>query len=171
MIMFSSYNSMQNILAKLYDDEGYTNMGRILFICVYGGLGITTIFSSFIVKRLGYRKARFFASLGYAVFECAGILVAGKVEIAKGFVWFLLIVTACICGICASVIWVAQGSYTGAVADENSKSELFGLFWALMLSSQIIGNLLIIFVLSKLGPLTYFIILTVIGCNVYGIQF
>jgi hypothetical protein len=29
MIMFSSYNSLQNIVAKLYDDDGYTSMGRV----------------------------------------------------------------------------------------------------------------------------------------------
>jgi hypothetical protein len=67
----------------------------------------------------------------------------------------------------ASILWVSQGSYVGRVADENRKGELFGLFWALMMSSQILGNLLITFILSKLGEITYFYLLTTLGCNIF----
>jgi hypothetical protein len=63
----------------------------------------------------------------------------------------------------ASVIWVAQGSYTSKVASADKKSELFGLFWALMMSSQILGNLLSTFVLGRINNLVYFIILTILG--------
>jgi fucose permease len=171
MIMFSSYNSLQNIVAKLYDDDGYNNMGRVLFICLYGMFGVTTVFSSFIVKKFGFKKSMFFASLGYAVFESMGLLIAAKVNMPHALVWVIEIAGAMLCGVCASVIWVAQGAYVGAVADENSKSELFGLFWALMLSSQIFGNLLITFALPKLGEVVYFFILIGIGCNTGCIQF
>ena len=80
-------------------------------------------------------------------------------------VWALVIIGAIICGSSAAILWVAQGSYTSHVSDEYCKAQLFGLFWALMMSSQIIGNLLITFVLGKMNNLTYFILLTSLGCN------
>lgn len=58
---------------------------------------------------------------------------------------------------------MAQGAYTSTVADKNSKAELFGVFWALMMSSQILGNLLITFVLGKMSNFVYFMLLTILG--------
>ena len=71
------------------------------------------------------------------------------------------------CGLSASILWVAQGGYTSQVASGNRKNELFGLFWALMMSSQIIGNVLSTFVLGRINNLVYFIILTIIGGNIF----
>jgi MFS family permease len=71
---------------------------------------------------------------------------------------------AMVCGVSAGVLWVAQGIYIGQIAEENRKSEMFGLFWALMMVSQIFGNLLITFVLGKLSNLTYFMLLAILGC-------
>lgn len=73
------------------------------------------------------------------------------------------------CGASASVIWVAQGAYVNQVASADRKSALFGLFWGLMMSSQIFGNLLTTFVLGKMTNFIYFLFLTILGCiyNIY----
>jgi len=68
MIMFTSYNSLQNIVSKLYDEYNFKNMGQTAVMAIYAAFGVTTLFSSFIVKKLGYKKAMFFASLGYGIF-------------------------------------------------------------------------------------------------------
>ena len=117
------------------------------------------------VKKIGYKKSMFFASLGYAIFESTGFLVVTEAKVPHELVWALVIIGAIICGSSSAILWVAQGAYSSQVADENRKAELFGLFWALMMSSQIIGNLLITFVLGKMSNVTYFILLTILGCN------
>jgi hypothetical protein len=66
-------------------------------------------------------------------------------------------------GASASMIWVAQGSYVSTVAGDTRKTELFGLFWMLMMSSQIVGNILITFVLGAIGKVAYFLVLTALG--------
>lgn len=111
----------------------------------------------------------FLSSLGYAIFEATGIVVASEVNIPTVLVWIIVIIGAVLCGISASILWVAQAGYTNATASENRKSELFGLFWGLMMSSQIFGNLLTTFVLGKMSTLTYFIVLTALGCK-FGIN-
>jgi fucose permease len=43
-------------------------MGQTAVMSIYASFAISTIFSSFIVKKLGYKKSMFYASLGYAIF-------------------------------------------------------------------------------------------------------
>lgn len=170
MIMFTSFNSLQNIVSKLYDEYGYQNLGQTALMFIYGAFGVGVFFSSFIVKKLGYKKAMFFSSLGYGVFEATGFLIVTNVDLPHALVWVIICLGACVCGVSASTLWVAQGAYTSNVADKDSKAELFGVFWALMMSSQIIGNLLITFVLGKLSNFIYFMLLTILGCNYFLIR-
>lgn len=170
MIMFTSFNSLQNIVSKLYEEYHYNNMGQTAILFLYAAFGISTFFTSFIVKTLGYKKTLFFSSLGYAIFEATGLIIVTGLKVPKELVWVIIITGAIICGVSASALWVAQGAYTSAVASENRKSELFGLFWGLMMSSQILGNLLTTFILGKMSNTVYFVLLTILGCTRSSIQ-
>lgn len=122
MLMFTSYNSLQNIVSKLYDEYNYKNLGQTAVMFLYGAFGLVTPFSSFVVKKLGYKKSMFFCSLGYAFFEATGLLIVTNVNLPHNVVWVIVIFGAIICGLSASILWVAQGAYTSQVADENRKS-------------------------------------------------
>lgn len=74
-----------------------------------------------------------------------------------------MLLGAMLCGASASAIWVAQGAYVSQVAGETRRTELFGLFWMLMMSSQIIGNLITTFVLGLVSNTVYFLVLTILG--------
>ena len=120
--MFTSFNSLQSIVSKLYEDYHYNNLGQTAILFLYFAFGIFTVFSSYIIKALGYKKCMFFSSLGYAIFEATGIVVASQLNIPTVLVWIIVIVGAVLCGISASILWVAQAGYTNAVASENRKS-------------------------------------------------
>lgn len=149
-------------------------MGQSAILFIYLTFAICTVFTSFIIKNIGYKKAMFLSSLGYAIFEATGLLIVTEISIPTPVVWICVNLGASITGLSASIIWVAQGSYTSQVASADKKSELFGLFWALMMSSQIFGNCLSTFVLGRINNLVYFIVLTILGsipyCN-YSCQF
>lgn len=164
MIIFTAFNSLQNMVAKLYEEYHYTNLGRTAVLVIYLTFALCTFFTSFVIKNFGYKKVMLVASLGYAVFEMTGLLIASELGLSEAAAWTLVLSGAALCGASASVIWVAQGAYTSQVAGEKRKSELFGLFWALMMSSQIFGNLLTTFVLGTMSNFTYFLILTILGC-------
>lgn len=68
MIMFTAFNSLQNIVSKLYEDYGYGSLGQTAVLCLYFAFAACTFFSSFIIKSYGYKKVMFISSLGYAVF-------------------------------------------------------------------------------------------------------
>lgn len=66
---------------------------------------------------------------------------------------------------CASFIWVAQAAYVSDVSTPTTKGELFGLFWGLMMASQIVGNILSTFILGKINNQVYFIVLAILGLS------
>ena len=82
----------------------------------------------------------------------------------------IVLLGAMLCGASASAIWVAQGAYVSQVAGETRRTELFGLFWMLMMSSQIIGNLITTFVLGLVSNTVYFLVLTILGSTLFRTQ-
>jgi MFS family permease len=114
--MFTAFNSLQNIVSKLYEDYGYGSLGQAAVLCIYLSFATCTFFSSFVIKNYGYKKVMFVSSLGYAIFELAGLIIAMQFDIPKAVGWIIIIVGAVLCGASASVIWVAQGAYVSKVA-------------------------------------------------------
>jgi hypothetical protein len=163
LIMFTTFNSLQNIVSKLYNEYGYGNLGEISILILYLVFGIATFFTPFVIRTFGYKKVLFFSALGYASYEAVGLLIALWEDMPKPLGWILVLTGATLCGASASMLWVAQGSYVSEVAGPERKTELFGLFWSLMMSSQITGSLLTTFVLGIIGNTAYFLVLTILG--------
>ena len=110
------------------------------------------------------------SSLGYAVYEGVGLVIALAEDLPKSIGWVIVLLGAMLCGASASAIWVAQGAYVSQVAGETRRTELFGLFWMLMMSSQIIGNLITTFVLGLVSNTVYFLVLTILGSTLFRTQ-
>lgn len=51
------------------------------------------------------------------------------------------------------------------VSTPTTKVEMFGLFCGLMMTSQIVGNILGTFLLGKINNTVYFVVLAILGCN------
>jgi MFS family permease len=77
---------------------------------------VGTIFSPFVIRKHGFKKVMFCSSLGYAVFEGAGLVVALWEEMPKSLGWTFVLFGAALCGISASMIWVASAAYISEVA-------------------------------------------------------
>ena len=60
---------------------------------------------------------------------------------------------------------MAQAAYVSDVSTPTTKGELFGLFWGLMMASQILGNILSTFILGEISNMVYFVVLGVLGCK------
>ena len=62
------------------------------------------------------------SSLGYAIFEATGLVIASELGLNFYVVWIMVIIGAMIAGASASAIWVAQGAYTSQVASPDKKN-------------------------------------------------
>ena len=76
LIMFTSFNSLQNIVSKIYNDYGYVNLGQTSVLVLYFTFGIATFITPYAIRKFGYKKVMFISSLGYAVYEGAGLIIA-----------------------------------------------------------------------------------------------
>ena len=68
LLMFTAFNSLQNTVSGIYDDNGFTNLGKVSLFMVYFVFGICTFFTSFLIRKFGYNKVLFVSSLGYALY-------------------------------------------------------------------------------------------------------
>lgn len=76
-------------------------------------------------------------------------------------VWVVMIISAVIIGFGASLLWVGQGIYvTDCSTDENNGFH-FGLFWCILMFSQILGSVIAAFILGIFSQKVFFIIM---GC-------
>jgi hypothetical protein len=122
MLMFTAFNSLQNIVSKIYADYGYDDLGEISILLLYFVFGVCTFFTPYIIRTFGYKKVMFCSSLGYVVFEGAGLVIALWTDIPKPLGWVFVLLGSVTCGASASMIWVAQGSYVSQVAGEVRKT-------------------------------------------------
>jgi hypothetical protein len=68
MIMFTAFNSLQNIVSKVYKEYGYDSLGETSILFLYFVFGVSTFFTPFVIRKYGFKKVMFVSSLGYAVY-------------------------------------------------------------------------------------------------------
>jgi hypothetical protein len=69
---------------------------------------------------------------------------------------------AVICGLGAGVLWVGQGKYMSECSSNANKGLYTSIFWVFFNMSQVIGNLMGAFVITKVPLSTMYFILTVL---------
>ena len=92
----------------------------------------------------------FSAAFGYVLFLGAGVMACACEHsdnepkpdyffCSEGAIVSVNLICAAILGFTACIIWVAQPGYTTLLCDPGNKAKFFGIFWALLQSSQILG--------------------------------
>ena len=96
----------------------------------------------------------FSSAFGYVFFLGAGVMACACEHsenepkpnyffCSEGVIVSINLLCAAILGFTACIIWVAQSGYITLLCDPTSKAKFFGIFWALLQSSQIIGRFLL----------------------------
>lgn len=111
MLMFTAYNSLQNMISSLYEQEGYHSLGQIALFGIYTAASLGHFLASYIIQRIGYKKLMFLCSVMYMLFEATGLLVSTCKDrhttvCTREFVYTVVISGSFVCGIAASFIWV-----------------------------------------------------------------
>ena len=84
--------------------------------------------------------------------------------------WLFVIIAAALSGLRPALFWPSSGSYISEVSDPENKNSLFALFEGLNKIGSVIGNIIIIFVLGKIGNVKYLIVaitLSIIGSAMF----
>ncbi|CAD8049827.1 unnamed protein product [Paramecium primaurelia] len=176
LFMFSSFNSAANLIGFLYKEANYNDLGVISLFSLYAAFGFSSLFAPNISALFNPKYVMFFSSFGYTLYMSCGIIVYQCKEhgtqdgvCSKGILYTIVNFCAIINGICASTLWVSQPWYITSISTNETRGKYFGIFWALMQSSQIVGNVMGL-VLVQLSPLLYFLVMTIV-CGVSGCCF
>lgn len=112
MLMFTAFNSLQNMISSLYLSLGFGSLGQMSVLILYASFGACSFLAAYVIERIGYRRLMFICSLGYCCFNLAGLYASsceGKLEQARcnlGIIQCVVVVFSALTGMCASFIWV-----------------------------------------------------------------
>ncbi|KZW00733.1 MFS general substrate transporter [Exidia glandulosa HHB12029] len=132
---------------------------------VYSAFAFFAFFAGTINNKLGSRLTLTLGSLGYSLY-ISSYLVFNMFPSAGAFV----IVSGCVLGLCAGLLWTAQGSLMLSYCTEDQKGTFIGLFWAIFNLGGVVGAGIAAAINHKnqtnsVGDGTYigFLVLTAIG--------
>lgn len=102
---------------------------------LYSTFAVMAFFAGSVNNKLGARLTLQLGSLGYGLY-IASFLSLNLHPRAKGFV----IAAGAILGICAGLLWTAQGSLMLAYPTEGDKAKFIAIFWAIFNLGGVVGS-------------------------------
>jgi hypothetical protein len=101
------------------------------------------------VNKLGVKATLAFGGIGYCIYAIS--LLASEHAYVPGFNIF----AGALLGVCAGLLWTAQGTIMISYPHEASKGRYFAWFWAIFNMGAVIGSLVrIISRFATVSPLT-----------------
>ncbi|KAH9168622.1 MFS general substrate transporter [Lactarius sanguifluus] len=101
---------------------------------LYATFAVAAFFAGSINNILGPRLTLFLGSSGYAIY-IGSYLVVNIHNNAGGF----MIAAGAVLGLCAGLLWTAQGSLMLAYPTENQKGTFIGIFWSIFNLGGVVG--------------------------------
>ncbi|KAJ7507441.1 MFS general substrate transporter [Mycena galericulata] len=126
------YNSLSGIGGGGQIDE---TTGANANVALYSTFCVMAFFAGSVNNKLGSRLTLQLGSLGYGLY-IAGFLVLNIHPHAKAFV----IAAGAILGVCAGLLWTAQGSLMLAYPTEGDKATFIAIFWAIFNLGGVVGS-------------------------------
>ncbi|CAG8115615.1 unnamed protein product [Penicillium olsonii] len=105
-------------------------------IALYSTFAVVGFFAGTIVNRLGVRLALSFGGIGYTIYSIS--LLVSEHKYVPGFNIF----AGAFLGVCAGLLWAAQGTIMMSYPAEHQKGRYFAWFWAIFNIGACIGSLI-----------------------------
>jgi MFS family permease len=177
LLLFTAFNSADNLAAKVLREDGYKELGFYSMASLYLVFAITGFTSKALVNKLktpglGYRLPLFIGGLCYFLRILCFLMPATYGPSHHTLTSVLILVTAALNGFGAGLLWVAQSAYVTSCATASTKGFYFSYFFVIFMVSQIIGNLVAAFLLKYQGQALYYMVMAVLsasGCCMFWV--
>jgi MFS family permease len=127
------YNALTGLGgAGLSDSTAQTNAS----VALYSVFAVVGFFAGTVTNTLGLRPALCLGGLGYSIY--AGSILSYKHTANMGYVIF----AGCFLGLCAGLLWTAQGAIMMSYPPEESKGKYISWFWIIFNLGAVIGALI-----------------------------
>uniref|UniRef100_A0A6A7FXZ9 UNC93-like protein MFSD11 n=1 Tax=Hirondellea gigas TaxID=1518452 RepID=A0A6A7FXZ9_9CRUS len=140
MLVFTSFQTQGNMQQVVIDsiqkeDPSFTGSGYISLAVIYAVFATMNWFTPSILAYLGPKLTMIIGAITYSIFIAS-------------FLWpqtWLLYLVSVIVGAGAALIWTGQGNYLTLMSDKTTMSRNSGIFWAMLQTSMVFGNLFVYF--------------------------
>lgn len=102
---------------------------------LYSTFAVVGFFAGGIVNRLGVKVTLGFGGMGYCIYAIS--LLASEHADVTGFNIF----AGALLGVCAALLWTAQGTIMLSYPLESEKGKFFAWFWAIFNLGGVLGSL------------------------------
>ncbi|KAF4507079.1 hypothetical protein G6O67_005754 [Ophiocordyceps sinensis] len=119
-------------------------------IALYSTFAVVGFFAGTFANRLGLRLTLSIGGLGYCIYSASFLSYSHTQNV--GFVIF----SGALLGVCAALLWTAQGAIMMSYPPENSKGRYISWFWIIFNLGAVIGSLIPLAqnVNKRAGPVT-----------------
>ena len=157
-LLFTAFYWCANVVSEVYSQNHYGSLGFYTIAALYLSFAFSSLTCGPIVAKLGYIRSIQLGAFWYLVWVAAGILpvTLKKTDSVTKLVWSIMILAAILNGFGASILWVGQGIYVSRCCNTENSGLYFGLFWSLLMFSQIFGNLMAAFVIDLFSQTVMF---------------
>ncbi|KAA1469677.1 MFS general substrate transporter [Dentipellis sp. KUC8613] len=159
------FNALNGLGAGGQLDATTSANANVAVYSTFAGIGF---FAGTINNYLGSRITLFLGSMGYALY--VGSYLATNIHPGAGA---FVIVAGAILGLCAGLLWTAQGSLMMAYPTEGQKGMFIGIFWSIFNLGGVVGASVAFgqnfhSKANAVGNGTYigFLVLTIIGVTI-----
>lgn len=128
--MFNAINGMGG--GGLFDDRANTGAN----VAVYSTFAVVGFFAGTFTNKLGIKAALSFGGIGYSVYTSSYLCY--KHTSNYGYSVF----AGSLLGVCAGLLWCAQGAIMMSYPPENSKGKYISWFWMVFNLGAVIGGLI-----------------------------
>ncbi|CAL4072875.1 unnamed protein product [Meganyctiphanes norvegica] len=164
MLVFTSFQTqgnMQQVVIKSiqHDDPTFQGSGYISLAVIYAVFATFNWLSPSCLSLMGPKLTMIIGGITYGLFIAS-------------FLWpqtWLLYTASILVGAGAALIWTGQGNYLTLMSDQETISRNSGIFWAMLQSSFLFGNLFVFYMFRGLEIIDYdtrvivFSVLTVVA--------
>lgn len=171
MFIFTSFQTlgnMQQVVIKSIqiEDPNFKGSGYISLAVIYGVFAIFNWLAPSCLSFLGPKITMIIGGVSYAIF-------------IVGFLYpqtWILYLTSVLIGAGAALIWTGQGNYLTLMSDQSTISRNSGIFWAMLQSSMLFGNIFVFYQFMGKEIIDYhtrtvvFIVLTIVALIGIGIM-
>lgn len=138
------FNALSSFASGI-DDPSIAFNGNCL---IYLTFSLTSFIASGFLNLLGSRLSLFLGSLGYVLYAVALLVIQrGALKIDgkthhQPFTITMFYIVCPILGICAGLLWTAQGQLCMAYPSKNTKGKYFSIFWIIFNMGSTIGGII-----------------------------
>ncbi|KAF5570485.1 DUF895 domain-containing protein [Fusarium phyllophilum] len=130
--MFNALNGMGG--GGLKDTKLVNDMNTAL----YSTFAVVGFFGGTFVNRLGVKLTLAFGGIGYGIYTISILLYTHYENDVRAF----NIVAGVLLGVCAAMLWTAQGTIMISYPHEHQKGHYFAWFWGIFNMGAVIGSLI-----------------------------